>query len=76
MSSLCTELNNPDENMKWVINKSKTPDYSTSYLLRYDYYIPNPTEVLTLKPILDNLEYQLKEMLEKKRPDCPGYFKF
>ncbi|GIY25827.1 hypothetical protein CDAR_600181 [Caerostris darwini] len=116
MSILCTELNNPDENMKWVINKSKTPDYSTSYLLRYEviceivkympdklegilddklaaghllmshelrklhteknayydiYHSPNPTEVLTLKPILDNLEYQLKEMLEKKHPDEP-----
>ncbi|CAL1290109.1 unnamed protein product [Larinioides sclopetarius] len=30
------ELKNPDESMKWVLNKSKTLDFNTPYLLRYE----------------------------------------
>ncbi|GBM39504.1 Midasin [Araneus ventricosus] len=30
------ELKNADENMKWVLNKSKTLDFNTPYLLRYE----------------------------------------
>lgn len=30
------KLKNSDENMKWVLNKSKTLDFNTPYLLRYE----------------------------------------
>ncbi|GFS38673.1 midasin [Nephila pilipes] len=108
---LPNELKNPDENMNWIINESKTLNSSAPYLFRYEviceilkslpekfdgsldhklvaghlmmcneiqkipelqenefydiYRSPNPNKVLTLYPILSDLENHINVLLQK-----------